>query len=156
MTAVAIECPACKTVTYLEQPFIHNGSEFCRNSKCQFPLFWTPNAQAVADPTADWVIGRRRLPGAAGHAGEIGPTCPRCKELNPLSVRYCVRCQNDLYPPPPPPVVALPPPAPAPPPPPAPVVPPPPEPRTAWLYALGWWAVIMIFLVVPLIVWATR
>jgi hypothetical protein len=113
-------CPGCGIVVTLE-PGRRDAAAFCPS--CDYPLFWAGGRATVLDTNADAEASLRRLPGTAGMVTVGMITCWQCREPNPVTNTFCLRCGADLSGPP---VVVEPEPEPVPPPPPPP--PPPPEP----------------------------
>ncbi|CAN5685215.1 hypothetical protein BH20ACT2_BH20ACT2_14510 [soil metagenome] len=111
---------------------------FC--PRCDYPLFWAASTAAATSASGDLSDGLRRLPGTAGRVTIGMISCWQCREPNPVTGAFCVRCGADL---------SGPPPAPAPPPP-APVVAPPAPPRLIWP-----WALLFIVAFTALVSWAT-
>ena len=100
---IYFQCPRCKEQRVrLERPIRYSAIEFCPGEKCDFPLFWTKEAEELmARPTAaPPSTPVAEVPPAAPRAL---PTvaCPRCGTANHEGATYCSACRAALQPRPP-------------------------------------------------------
>ena len=107
-------CPGCGIIVVLE-PGRRDAAAFCPS--CDYPLFWAGGRVTVLDTKAEAEASLRRLPGTAGMVTVGMITCWQCREPNPVTNTFCLRCGADLSGPP---VVVEPEPVYVPPPPPPP------------------------------------
>ena len=109
-------CPGCGIVVTLETGR-RDAAAFCPS--CDYPLFWAGGRVSVIDANGDAEASLRRLPGTAGMVTVGMITCWQCREPNPVTNSFCLRCGADLSGPPvvvePAPVLEPPPPPPPPP-----------------------------------------
>src|SRR4051794_15838214 len=87
-SGVAVTCPECGTRASVALTR-RESTDFC--TRCDFPLFWTPQTIQIGDrATAQESL--RRLPGTAGKVTVASTACPHCGEANPLIAETCARC----------------------------------------------------------------
>jgi len=105
-----VTCPECGWVQTIA-PSRRDARDFC--ARCDFPLFWTPDALARGAAFDVGDASLRRLPGTVGRVAIASRPCPHCSEPNALSAEVCIRCHKPMTvvpeAPPPPPVYEVPP-----------------------------------------------